>query len=172
MKIKFELTIEDLVAFSQYHANHSPAVRRARLIDLSIVLVPLVAIPPFLFPPQYRAFAWAGTILGAVLVSIGMPGRYARVIERQVRRLYGNGAFHETFGPWELELTATHLLKRSEANESSTRLSALGQVAVTDDYTFIYASPVTAFVIPRHSVIAGEFERFSEAVAQRVAAAR
>jgi hypothetical protein len=172
VKIRFDVEVPDLVAFAQYHARHTPAVRRIRLTVLAVGLAPLIVVPPLVVPSAYQWLALAAGVVVAVLVAVQMPGAFDRSVKRQVRRQYRNGAFQDAFGAWELELTATHLVKRTSAIESSTRLTALGRVIVTHDYAFIYASPMTGFIIPRHAVVGGDFDQFAAAVAQGVADAR
>jgi hypothetical protein len=139
---------------------------------LLVGVAPILILPFLLAPAEYRPFALALAVVAAAVLAYRMPEAYARNTERQVRRLYGGGEYEGLFGRVELELTETHLIKRTATSESSTRLEALGQVVVTEDYTFIYASPVTAFVIPRHAVGSGDYDGFAEAVSQAVAAAK
>jgi len=170
MKIRFDLGIEDLVAFAQYHNDHSPFVRRVRLVVTLLGVMPFLVLPVFA-PHEYRLPALAAGAAAAAVVAFRMPRAYARASERQVRKLYAGRVNEGVFGAYELELTADSLVKRTSVSESSTRLAALGPVRVTADYAFIYATPVTAFVIPRHAVTAGDFDRFVDEVKQRVCTA-
>jgi hypothetical protein len=86
VKIRYDLEIPDLVAFAQYHARHSPAVRRVRLLTLAIVLAPVVVLPPLLVPADYRWLALAGGIVTAGLVALRMPRAYNRAVECRVWR--------------------------------------------------------------------------------------
>jgi hypothetical protein len=71
-----------------------------------------------------------------------------------------------------MELTDSGLVYRTPAGESVRRLEALGRVAVTANYAFIYVSALSAIVVPRDAVTAGDFDQFIAAVAERVAAAK
>jgi hypothetical protein len=172
MKICFDLGIQDLVAFTRYHQDRTPAVRRVRLfVTLVFGVAPAVIIPPLIVPQEYRAFALAGGVFAAAILAFRMPDAYSRSTERQVRRLYRGKTNEGVFGPHELELTATSLVKRTPVSESSTRLEALGPVILKEDYTFIYASPVTAFVIPRHAIRSGDYDQFAAAASERISEA-
>src|SRR5947207_717272 len=126
MKIRYDLGIEDLVAFTCYHNDHSPAVRRIRLFVTLAGVAPFLVLPVLLAPREYRVIALAGGAAAAAVIAYRMPGAYARATERQVRRLYGAWPREGIFGAHELELAPPRLLRRMPAGESATLLEALG----------------------------------------------
>jgi len=171
MKIQFDLQLKDLVAFTRYHQGHTPSVRWLRVISALILLAPLVILPLVLLPPLYRPAALVAIVVGGIGGAFRMPAAFDRGVERSVRKLYSGPKGANIFGLHELELTDTTLIKRTDYTESSTRLAALGPMKRTKDYSFVYAGPTTAFVIPRHGVRSGNYDQFTAAVAERVAAA-
>ena len=171
MKIRFDLELRDLVAFVCYHNNHTPSVRWTRLIAALIVLAPIVILPLVLLPPMYRPVALAALVLSSVVGAFRLPAAFDRGVERTVRKQYSGPRGANVFGMHELELTNSSLIKRTDYAESTTRLAALGPVKRTKDYTFVYAGPTTAFVLPRHAVRSGDYDQFTAAIAERVAAA-
>jgi hypothetical protein len=171
MKISFDLQLADLVAFVRYHDSHSPRVRWTRAIAAVVVLAPFVILPLVFLPTEYRPAALAAVAVGAFVSAFRMPAAFDRGVERNVRKLYSGPKGANTFGMHELELTDTSLIKRTDYIESTTRFAALGPVICAKNYTFVYVGPTTAFVIPRHTVRSGDFDQFTAAIAERVAAA-
>lgn len=171
MKIRFDLELGDLVVFVRYHDSHTPRVRWTRTIAAVVVLAPFVILPLVLLPTEYRPAALVAVVVGSFAGAFRMPAAFDRAVERRVRKLYSGPAGANLFGMHELELTPTSLIKRTDFIESTTRLAALGPVKCTRNYSFIYASPTTAFVIPRHAVRSGDYDQFTAAVAERVTAA-
>jgi hypothetical protein len=171
MKISFDLQLPDLVAFVRYHDHHSPRVRWTRAIAAVILFAPIVILPLVLLPPMYRPVALATLVVTGVIGALRMPAAFDRGVERNVRKLYSGPKGANTFGMHELELTDTSLIKRTDYIESTTRFAALGPVKCSKNYTFVYAGPTTAFVIPRQAVRSGDFDQFTAAIAERVAAA-
>ncbi len=71
-------------------------------------------------------------------------------------------------GPRELQLSGNELVMRSTYIETRIHFEALDRVVSNDDYTFIYITAATAYVIPHDTVIEGDPERFAEALSQRI----
>jgi hypothetical protein len=164
VRLRYENTIEDLVAFNRYHFEHSPSVRRIKLgLMFALPAVILAAVAAVAIVVDEWMFLAAGVPF-AVLAAVLVPGTYRREVDRQVRRLYGEGANKGVVGEHELELVGDELVERTPFGEMRTRLRAVERVVSDAGYTLIYLSAVMAHVIPHDAVSEGDPEAFAEAV--------
>jgi hypothetical protein len=168
MRIRYEVTFDDLVAFHQYHFDHSPAVRRQRLrsqwliavVSFAISLVAAVVLRDWIWMP--------GGILGAIGGALSVPFFHRRRIEQDVHRLYGEGENKGLFGEQELELTENELIARNSLIESRGTFRRIERVASNGKHTFIYTSAIMAYVIRHAGVVEGDLEAFLAALEQRL----
>jgi hypothetical protein len=174
MRIRYSNTLEDVIAFHHYHSDQSPAVRRARLIQrcavplLLLLLVALITVVPFspvlLFDDLFEAALVVFAVLFAIVWFLMFPGIQRNSLQKQVRRLYAEGANRGLIGPHEMELTDTHLTESNPYGHSSRVLHAIEKVAVADSHAFIYISAVAAHIVPADSIVEGRFQAFLEAL--------
>jgi hypothetical protein len=170
VKIRYDLTIDDLVAFNRYHSDHSPAARRSRtrsMIVIALLLVGLTVVaatktqgvnPVLFFVP-----------LAFLAILFFLPGIGRMQIERQVRRVYADGASSGLIGPHELKLVGSELIDKDSSSETRTQLQAIERVVSDENYTFIYFSAVSAHVIPHKAVKEGDVKKFIEALERKIA---
>ena len=59
-----------------------------------------------------------------------------------------------------LEQTDTELIERTSVNEMKTNIASLERIETSSEHAFIYISSIHAHVIPRLSVIEGDFDAF------------
>lgn len=170
VKITYENSLEDLVAFNRYHFAHSPTARRSRsfLLWLSPLCILLFLVPLALAERSLGLMAIA--LISATLCALVAPWILRTSMERQVRKLYSEGANKGTIGKHELELTEDELIERTSYGEQRTRLQAFERVITTSGYTFIYVSALMAHVIPQNAVLDGDYNCFVERIKQRLAA--
>lgn len=170
MKIRYENSLEDLVAFNRYHCDHSPTLRQMKwlLIWAFPLCILLVAVPLTLLAGALEMSAAAAAI--AALYALVMPGVFRRSVDWQTRKLYSEGANKGVLGEHELELTGDDLIERTPYGEQRMQLQAIERVATAGGYTFIYLSAIMAFVVPQDAVLDGDYEAFVERIKQRTAA--
>jgi hypothetical protein len=171
MKISYDNTIDDVVAFAHYNHAHSPTVRQARAAITFAVALLIVAVMTGIGSPDHVAISFGIGLGLAVVYVLTAPRMRRRQTERQIRRIYAEGSNKGILGPHELELTASHLIDRTPYHEGVTQVEALEKVVIAGEYTFIYVSALTAHVVPRKAVTAGDYEQFTEAIARQVAEA-
>lgn len=171
MRIRFECTMEDVLAFSDFHYQHSPMVNRFifwyRLIGaLTIVLLPSVLIQ-VLVPDVPLLFRLAVSLLCA----IGFAFRASAIIKRRMRKqtlkLYNEGKNSSFLGKHALELTDTGLITRSEYTETKLAWGAIERIEASPDYTFLYISSVQAYVIPHNRIYEGDFRALMSELGRR-----
>jgi hypothetical protein len=173
MKIRFENSLEDLVAFNRYHFDHSPIVRRIRILLLWLVPLCLFVISvPVALLMEGGLERWVALAAGATFAALWAslaPGFIRRSVEDQMRKRYGAGSNEEVLGEHELELTESDLILKTQSGEQRTQLQAIESVVTEGGYTFIYLNALMAHVIPQQSVLDGNYEAFVERMKQRTA---
>jgi YcxB-like protein len=177
VKIHYEVTLNDLIAFNAYHSDHSQAIRRARARNVwggpvfFIVLAGSLAFLNIEAPLANHVVITLLVLSVSTVWVLTMPTYLRRAATRSVLRLYGEGRNKGLFGPRELELTDAKLIARTPVSESATLLESIERVARTDRYTFVYLSALSAHVIPRAALGDHDYEQFTSALTERVAKA-
>ena len=174
MRIRFETTLEDMVAFNRFHYANSPAWRRQLWMQLlavpgTLVLVLVLLGVAFLVsngPPEPVACIVTAFCVGfpCLVLSAGWPfyirWQASRNLVRNVRRLLAEGSNRTMYGWRELELRDGRLYMHTELLESSLDLRAIEKIVGNDEYTFVYFGSVAAYVIPMDCYPEEEFRAF------------
>lgn len=160
MKIRFDLTMDDLLAFNRYHFMNSPAYRSSLIVGMAMVSILPLGLTLFLIYngrlPRLPVIAFG---CGLTLFSMfGFYRRFPSAIDRTTRRMFGND--QSLFGPHELEIEDEWLVERTDINASRQAWRGIQKIVETDDYVFIYLSAATAHVIPKAAVTSGDLPAF------------
>src|SRR5579871_5793260 len=99
MKLLYENTIDDLVAFNRFHCDRSPSVRRARRAATFNVAFSIILFSGILALLTEDPVALAAGAVVAVMFAGMMPGGYRRQVDNQARRMYAEGRNRRLFGP-------------------------------------------------------------------------
>jgi hypothetical protein len=163
MKIRYDVTVDDLLVLGRHHFRNSPTARRSislmrwggAVMIFLIVLIPRHAI---------ASGNWVSTLLAGSLFSVAFlslsPFLVRVLTERQQRKLYSEGSTRGVIGMHECELRKDAVVVWNEIDELQTSWVGLDRIVTTDDYTFIFLSSVTAHVIPRQNVVEGDYGAF------------
>lgn len=144
VRIRYENTIDDLVAFNR--CVHSPTVRRARVgLMWSVAAVVFALATASAFASEEFLILAAGAAY-AIVSAWGVKYLFQHNLDRQARAMYVEGANREVLGPHELELRGGELIERTPFSESRTRLEVIERIASDGNYTFIYISALMALL--------------------------
>lgn len=160
MILRYNVSIDDIVAFNAYHCDQSPTIRRQRFIVAGTIDL-LVILPGIFYAkannePAILAFA----CLFAVIFTVLYWALFHRCLARTANRLISEGSTQGIVGPHELEITNSDLIERTEVNESKHSWKGLHRIVDTSDYLFIYVTALMAHVVPKQSVTAGDVDDF------------
>lgn len=162
MIVKYENSIDDLVAFNRHHCARSPAVKKSKLRTL--ILWSLVFILISLKFPTSEDLAIstrvAFGILCAVLFALFFSLLWRPMMDRLVRRLYREGANKGMFCQHELEIDDQGIVERTDVGEARHAWRAVERIEESDDHVFIYVSSMMAHVIPKRAVKTGDVQAF------------
>jgi hypothetical protein len=156
--ISYDLTLDDLVAFAEYHSAHSPAVRRNYYWSLAIGAV-LVLVLLWMF--GFRTVGgWAGAVVAIVGWVVYLNWRTRTGNRRYFRRVYSEGANRGMLGLHRLSANAHGLMARTEVTDASTTWSGVERIEETSGMAFIYVGALSAYAIPEARVLEGNFREF------------
>ncbi|MFH1418413.1 MAG: YcxB family protein [Planctomycetota bacterium] len=166
MEAEINITREDILAFNVYHCEHSPSIRRRRLLAgaaftfLFVVLLLLITFDsdePGQMALEIWPF-WLGLPIFWVLLLFWSPGREVR---RAVDKMLNEGRNICLLGPHIVTLTSEAFAESSEFSQSQTRWQAVDRIVVTDEHAFLYLSSMSAIIIPKRDFSAeGAFQAF------------
>jgi hypothetical protein len=168
VKIRFETTIDDIVAFNRFHLGNSPAWRKQVWTQMLIVpailsgLVVLGALRqdnrddglPFLLitgiPVLVVSLLWAFGIRWWLHWSLG----------RNTRKFWAEGSNRALTGWREMELADGRLIIKTELLYASLDLRAIEKIVNTDNYTYVYIGATNAYMIPMNLYPEDEYREF------------
>jgi hypothetical protein len=173
MKIRFETTSDDLIAFNRFHIENSPSMRRQRLIYQLLItallgLVGLLALVAswkvaLRNPVEFAVVASVAGVLG-VAASIGWfffaRWYWMGLVQRNVRKLYSEGSNRGVLGWREMELVGGRLLLKMELIESKIDLRAIDKIVGNEEFTFVYIGSAQAYLIPMNLYPEDEYRQF------------
>jgi hypothetical protein len=171
VKIRFETTIDDFLAFVTFHHAQSPASRRQR--RNTTWTLPAVLGVMMLVSYRYSDQRQGGNALtylvfcGAVLILVTIAWYFLVVhwyfpwaVERNTRKLLAEGSNRLLLGWREMELVNGRLVLNSELIHSSLDLRAVEKIVSTERYTFVYLGSVSAYIIPMNLYPEDEYRQY------------
>lgn len=160
MIIRYNVSVEDIVAFNTYHCDLSPTVRRQRFIVAGTIDLLLILAGAFYAKANNQPTILVFACLFAVIFTVLYWVLFRRCIARTTTRLITEGSTLGIVGPHELEITDSFLIERTEVNESKHAWKGLQRIVHMPDHLIIYVTALTAYVIPKQSVTAGDVDEF------------
>jgi hypothetical protein len=167
VELEYRFEEGDLLAFLDYHMQHSEAardIRRRQTYGYAFLFVIFGLV--FWFFGE-AALAIAFLVLGPVWVA-WWPARARRIYRKQALAMYREGQNPMFEGPHVLRLDEASLVTTTPAAEARIALTSVQRIANTPDYLFIYVGAIQAFIVPRGRVSRGDLNAFAEQLQQRV----
>ncbi len=158
MKIVYDMSVDDYVAFSLFTIVRSPSCRRRVLLSGLIIPVIMFAI---VFGLSISSGDWVSICVAAVIfgsISLWGFGGNRRRVEKVNRRLLKEGANKSLLGRHELEIDKSGLAVRAPLSERKIMWGAVERIALTPDYCFVYIGAIEALIVPRRNILPEDFE--------------
>lgn len=152
MKLEFDRSPEDIIAFNMYHMVHSASARREAMSTrvLVSVLVAWFAGGYNILDPRYFNWIVLGAALTAGLVVFFVyPLLARRSTVGRLRKLLKEGNNETLFGPQRVAISPDGLLASNKTAESKIAWAAVQQVAEGEKHLFVFTSAMNAIVIPK-----------------------
>jgi hypothetical protein len=159
MEVEFTNTVEDAIAFNQYHADHPPSAHR---VPRQTVLLGLAALFGIISTLSILYATYSDDVLAAMTVpcfflvlSLGFLSLHVlrhQLIAIRVRRVFRqdhNAKYLEI--TQRLSVTPEALTQASELATGTYQWTAVEKIVVTDDHAFIYTTTWTAAILPKRA---------------------
>ena len=167
MPLRYENTINDMLAFQEFHYAHSPTAKRVMSGYRWGGTVVLFIFSYILWRGHSLASNLFFASFGSGLYAFVSPAICRRSLRRQALKMYSEGDNKGLTGEHELELIEGGFIERTPYNETKIAWGAVERIETTQDYTFIYINSVMALTIPHNSILEGDYKAFMEQIGQR-----
>jgi len=159
MKLEFENTFDDMLAFNIYNHRISPTLRRPH--QLARIMYPIIFVVSLVgFYVYFGGRATSGAFLGllglAVVVSIGWYVAYPSLMHRRIRtlttRLLRESKNMSLLERRSINIDHDGLHFTAPSSSGHIRWNLIERVDATPQYIYLYLNAMSAIVIPRRSV--------------------
>lgn len=167
MRLRYEITIDDLLAFTLHVHQTSPTMRCGRslaVLTLATVILSICIIAWKITGNRiilWSGFGWAGLIVAIY------PRLYRRNVKRLSSRLYAEGQNKGILGQHVAELRDNGLSDTTDFAERTVFWKGIEKIESISGHTFVYLSAMSAHVIPEESVTEGNYRTFVEELQHR-----
>ena len=164
VRIRTEVTLEDLIVFNEARNAHSPYVQKKRNGFRRLVTVYLLLAPAFLVSISTYSALWLPVLIVSAILSAlfykTFPGIVRGLQRRALRRMREEGELEFSIGEAELEVLETGLVSRVAGLETKVTWVGLDRVETTSDYTYLYLDSARACIIPHRRILSGDLSAF------------
>ncbi len=167
MRLRYEIMIEDLLAFTLHLHETSPVLRRTRragVIGFAAFIFGTCLIAHELFGEPIVFLFGAGF---AGLFAVLHPQLYRRNVKRLSTRLYAEGQNKGVLGQHLAELRDNGLSDTTDFSERTVFWKGIERIETIPGHTLVYLSAMSAQVIPENSVTEGSYPAFVDELQRR-----
>ena len=169
MELEYRLEEGDVLAFLDYHMQHSEAardVRRRQTYGYAFLFAVFGLV--FWFFGE-AALAIAFLVLGPVWIA-WWPARSRQIYRKQALAMYREGQNPMFEGSHVLRLADAGLVAITPNAEAKIALTSVQRIVDTPESLFVYVGAMQAFIVPRRRVSRGDVDIFVQELRRRVGA--
>ncbi len=151
MEFTYQVNVEDLMQFGEHVYRTSRRIRRRKL--LWCVLTPtFFAAWALEYYWEARVFNWLFLLIAsqALLSALVLPGFFDRSSRKEMLRRYVTRPEADDSGTLRLVITEDSLTEIAPARQTKLGWQEVHAVEALPDRTYVYATPQSAIIIPRH----------------------
>jgi hypothetical protein len=170
-QIRYELTLDDLIAFNLFTFRNSPTIRslqvRNTLITSPIVFV--IALALGMVVPHHNHW-YPLVVAGLSTGSLGayyayyFKRGYIKRCSDHVRKIYAEGSNPGLIGEHVLEVDSEGIVSRTQYSESRLAWGALTKVENEPGFTYLFTGANRAITIPHNSIVEGSLPALLQVV--------
>ena len=166
MKLKYEIDLDDCIAFSDQLMKTSPlmrkAIRKGQLWWASGPLVGALMVSMVKGASPEEALATLSVL--SVAISLPMfllyPHYFKYNNKKQINKLHGNNKYKGVVGVHEMTISNDFLADKTEYDDSKIEWDSISKIESSSEYTYIFTSEVTAYIISHKKIIDGDITSF------------
>jgi hypothetical protein len=166
--LRFDLEMEDLIAFSRFHYDRSPVIRKQYfgvfVITAAVIFFGFLMVFDDMDLLARIVLAGPNALVGGMLMYYWSK----RSMPSQMRQLLEEGDNSSVFGQIELRLENDAFVEIGRSNESRYAFEGIKRVGETPDHAFLYTSALQAIVIPKEKIVTGDVGQFMTVLRRRV----
>ena len=162
-KIRYVVSMDDAVALNQHFCRHSSTVRWFKAVVFVGVPTVLMAIAVYEGFREQSLGPPLGSLMLLVPYVILLIISFGPLLNLMLKWTYRERPDKVAFGEHALEIDEQGLTERSDVAEHSVRWEGVNAIDTTPRHAFIFVGARLAYIVPRASVLEGNFEQFSEA---------
>jgi hypothetical protein len=166
MKIVFGINAEELFLFNQYLFDTSPAIKKAFTKNRALISYsPILAAMVLGLVNEQSPFN-VMLLVGIAAVTISLPAYYIypmlvrKNLRKRIVKLYSEGQNNGIIGEHELEIDAGGLVEKTPLGEVRQEWDKIVNVISHNDRTYIFISEINAYILPKYSVVQGDYDAF------------
>lgn len=160
MIIKYDNTMEDMIAFNQHYIETSPVQRKSLFsIRWKMPVLTLIFFGILSWSDHSFGFLIYGLVVAIVLFLV-YPAMFRKRFAKNIRQLYAERGSKGVLGLHSLEIDDNGLLVKTDCNEVKSSWNTLDRIVSTDTHTFIYINANAAIILPRQTIVEGDYDNF------------
>jgi hypothetical protein len=153
MQVNVELTMDDIVAFNNFHHDHSPTLRRQKyLVSVLLVIAAGIAILAVILKPSLARKSDVWLWIPVLLIGAAVyPAIYRAWLSRVVRGMFSEGSLEPLLGRKEVSITPVEIVETGASRSTTVRWSCVQRIEQAPDVLYVYISATEAIVLPRRA---------------------
>ncbi|WML32939.1 YcxB family protein [Clostridium sp. OS1-26] len=150
-EIEYDLTREDYIEYNMNHMATSKTMKRTLFIQQYIISLMFIVAPFFFVRITKAPFKFWLTVflITYLLWVIFYPKYFKLVVKRRINKMLDEGKQENLFGRYSILITHEGILENSNMGQSNTNWNAVERLIETEEYIYIYISPVNAYIVPK-----------------------
>ena len=154
MVIQYEILEEDYISFNILHQERSKHMKRMILIVRCFFSFVFLYTLMLIFTTK-KEIGIDSKIIPFCLLFFSLyfiiftPRYFKYSLKKQTRKLIKEGKNDSILGKKKLEIDNEYIIESDESTETKHKWSVIEKIVETDKYIFIYASAISAYIIPK-----------------------
>jgi hypothetical protein len=163
MRIDYENTKDDLLAFNEHFFRTSPALQRQYRLGFAAAPLPGIGVVAAITWLRPGLPLWVAGLIFIVTAALFVPfyrRQTLRTLHKTVLGTLGEGRNEGVLARHEIELIEGELRERTEVGESTHKWSGVERIELTEDFILLFTQATGGYIVPRRA-----FQTPAEAIA-------
>jgi len=155
MKIRYSISLDDILEFNRYHFLFSNASRKTRLLRQWLVpMVPAITLGYFSHI-EHDSLELVFGLIGSVILWVYYWKNKTAFIEKHVKKVYEEGRNDSLFGDHSFEITENSIFLTSKESETKLSVTRIERIVEYKQHIFLFVSAANALIINIDKIMEG-----------------